>query len=83
MEVPWLLLRLSEGSSRAACTLHVARERDDGGKKCDHPIGDLSLMCNLGVRINVQVLRKRNNIITCALAANTMNLPVVLAGASN
>lgn len=40
-------------------------------------------MYDLGVRVYVQVPKKRNNVITPALAANTMNLPVVLAGACN
>lgn len=70
---------MSEGSSRAACSLHDARERDNGGKEHGH-LHDFSLMYDLLARIYVQVTRQRHNVITPALAASTMNLPVVLAG---
>lgn len=73
-------LHFSEGSSRTTCSFHVARERDNGGKEHGHLLGDLSLMYDFGVRIYVQVPRKRDNVITPALAASTMNLPVVLTG---
>lgn len=71
---------MSEGSSRAACALHDARERDNGGKEHGNILHDLSLMYDLLARIYVQVTRKRNNVITSASAASTMNLPVVLTG---
>lgn len=71
---------VSEGSSRAACSLHDARERDNGGKEHSHLLHDFSLMYDLLARIYVQVTRQRYNVITPALAASTMNLPVVLAG---
>lgn len=71
---------MSEGSSRAACSLQDARETDNGGKEHGNILHNLSLMYDLLARIYVQVTRKRNNVITPALAASTMNLPVVLAG---
>ena len=73
-------LCLSEGRSRAAYSLPVARERDDGGNEHGHLLDDLSLMHDLGVRRYVQVPRKRSNVFTPALAASTTNLLVVLAG---
>lgn len=72
-------LRLCAGSSRAACSPRVARERDDGEKEHGHLLGNLSLMYDLRVRIYVQVPRERNTVITIALAASTINLPVVLS----
>lgn len=71
---------LSEASTRAACALRGARERDNGGKEHGNNLHDLSLMYDLLARIYVQVTRKRNNVIAPALAASTMNPPVVLTG---
>lgn len=76
----YLSYAVSEGSSRAACALHEGRERDNGWKERGNILHDLSLMYDLLARIYVQVTRKRNNVITPALAASTMNLPVVLTG---
>lgn len=76
----YLSCAVSEGSSRAACALHYARERDNGGKERGNILHDLCPIYDLLARIYVQVTRKRNNLITPALAASTMNLPVVLTG---
>lgn len=79
-----LLLRLRSFTSWKATaelcgSLCVKRARDGRGNEQGHPLSDLPFMHYLGDRICVQVPRKRNNVITPALAASTMNLPVVLA----
>lgn len=58
----------------------MTRERGDGGKEYGHHLGDVSPMYHFRVRMPVQVPRKRNNLITPALAASTMNLPIILKG---
>lgn len=58
----------------------MTEERGDRGKAYGHHLGGISHMCHLGVKMPVQVPRKRNNLITPALAASTINLPIILAG---
>lgn len=65
---------------QSCLVLHMTRERCDRGKEYGHHLGDISPMYHLGVRMPVQVPRKKNNLITPALAASTTNLPIILAG---
>jgi len=58
----------------------VTKERGDGGKAYGHHLGGISDTYHLGVKMPVQVPRRRNNLIIPALAASTTNLPIILAG---